>query len=60
MGGTVRFYDLMRDDVIRELAFTGRTFNAEEAHGYGMVTRVVPDPLGQAMTSGTRNRHQEP
>lgn len=49
MGGTVRFYDLMRDDLIRELAFTGRTFDAVEAHNLGLVTRVTTDPLGMAL-----------
>lgn len=51
MGGSVRFYDLMRDDIIRELAFTGRTFGAAEAQNYGLVTRVGPDPLAMALST---------
>jgi enoyl-CoA hydratase/carnithine racemase len=51
MGGSVRFYDLMRDDLVRELAFTGRTFNGNEALGYGLVTRVSEDPLSLAMST---------
>jgi enoyl-CoA hydratase/carnithine racemase len=49
MGGTVRLYDLMRDDLIRELAFTGRVFNGTEALAYGLVTRTTTDPLAMAM-----------
>jgi enoyl-CoA hydratase/carnithine racemase len=51
MGGSVRFYDLMRDDIVRELAFTGRTFDATQAHGYGLVTRVDADPLALALAT---------
>lgn len=59
MGGSVRFYDLMRDDIVRELAFTGRTFDATQAQGYGLVTRVDADPhalaLGTAREIATRS-----
>jgi enoyl-CoA hydratase/carnithine racemase len=51
MGGTVRYYDLMRDDVIRELGFTGRTINAVEAMAYGLVTRTGENPLVMALTT---------
>lgn len=51
MGGTVRFYDLMRDDVVRELAFTGRVFDGAEALRYGLVTRVDADPLALALAT---------
>ena len=51
MGGIVRFHDLMRDDVVRELAFTGRVFDAAEAFGYGLVTRVDADPRALALAT---------
>jgi enoyl-CoA hydratase/carnithine racemase len=51
MGGSVRFYDLMRDDIVRELAFTGRVFDASQAHGYGLITHVNADPLALAMAT---------
>lgn len=51
MGGTVRFYDLMRDDLVRELAFTGRVFDGTEALGYGLVTRVGADPAAMALAT---------
>jgi enoyl-CoA hydratase/carnithine racemase len=51
MGGTVRFYDLMRDDLVRELAFTGRVFTGAEALGYGLVTRLDADPRALALAT---------
>lgn len=51
MGGVVRFYDLMRDDRVRELAFTGRVFNAAEAVELGLVTRLDADPLALAVAT---------
>ena len=60
MGGSVRFYDLMRDDVIRELAFTGRVFNGTEALGYGLVTRVTDDPHALALTTAREIASRSP
>lgn len=51
MGGTVRFYDLMRDDVIRELGFTGRTIRGTEAQALGLVTRIDADPQALALAT---------
>lgn len=41
--------NLARDDVIRELTYTGRVFEAEEAQTMGFVTQVVEDPRAHAM-----------
>ena len=41
---------LMRDDVLRELTFTGRVFTAAEGVGYGCVTHVDPEPHAAALT----------
>src|SRR5690606_26362393 len=40
---------LVRADVARELAFTGRVVEAEEAAAIGLVTRLADDPLDEAM-----------
>lgn len=48
MGGNVLLRGLVRDDVVRELAYTGRTLVAEEAKTLGLVTRVCNDPLAEA------------
>ncbi len=59
MAGTQLMRHLARDDVIRELTYTGRIFEAEEAAEMGFVTRVCDDPLAAAMETAryitTRN-----
>ncbi|MFK7977588.1 MAG: crotonase/enoyl-CoA hydratase family protein [Halioglobus sp.] len=49
MAGTQLMRHLARDDVVRELTYTGRIFEAEEAQSMGFVTRVVDDPLAAAL-----------
>ena len=48
MAGTQLMRHLAREDVVRELTYTGRVFSAEEALGYGFVTRLADDPLAAA------------
>jgi enoyl-CoA hydratase/carnithine racemase len=59
MAGTQLMRHLAREDVVRELTYTGRIFTAEQAHAYGLVTRVCEDPLAEAMETAryiaTRN-----
>ena len=50
MAGTQLMRELVRDDVVRELSYTGRIFSAEEAAEYGLVTAVVEDPLQHALS----------
>jgi enoyl-CoA hydratase/carnithine racemase len=40
---------LVRDDVARELCFTGRDVSGDEAVRIGLVTRVCADPLAEAL-----------
>jgi enoyl-CoA hydratase/carnithine racemase len=49
MGGTWLMPRLARDDIIRELTFTGRIFSGKEAAGYGLATRLAADPHGEAL-----------
>ena len=49
MAGVALTRGLMRDDVLRELTFTGRVFTAAEGVGYGCVTRVDPEPHAAAL-----------
>ena len=49
MAGPQLMRHLARDDVVRELTYTGRVFTAEEALVYGFATRVVADPHAEAM-----------
>jgi enoyl-CoA hydratase/carnithine racemase len=49
MAGYALWKGNVRDDVLRELAYTAREFSAEEALAWGFVTRIAADPHGEAM-----------
>jgi enoyl-CoA hydratase/carnithine racemase len=49
MGGMVLMRELARNDVVRELTYTGRVFSGEEAVALGLATRVAADPLAEAL-----------
>lgn len=49
MAGTILMRSLVRDDVIRELTYTGRVFEASEAERLGLVTCVTADPRTAAL-----------
>ena len=49
MAGLVLLRGLVRDDVARELTFSGRIFSGEEALSLGLATKVANDPHGEAM-----------
>ena len=49
MAGLVLMRSLIRDDVARELTYTGRIFNGEEAVAMGLATRVCADPRAEAL-----------
>ena len=48
MAGTPILASLVRDDILRELTFTGRIFSAREALSYGLATRICDDPRAAA------------
>ena len=49
MAGTPILASLVRDDILRELTYTGRIFSAQEAMSYGLATRICDDPHAAAM-----------
>ena len=49
MAGTQIMRHIVRDDIIRELTYTGRIFSAEEAVEYGFATRLLDDPRAEAL-----------
>jgi enoyl-CoA hydratase/carnithine racemase len=49
LAGTQLMRHLAREDVVRELTYTGRIFNGTEAQQLGFVTRVVDDPRAVAL-----------
>src|SRR6201998_490357 len=49
MAGTPILASLVRDDILRDLTFTGRIFSALEALSYGLATRICDDPRAAAL-----------
>ena len=49
MAGTQLMQHLVREDVVRELTYTGRVFSGEEALAMGFATRVCADPHAEAL-----------
>lgn len=49
MAGTQIMRHLAREDIVRELTYTGRVFTGEEAFSMGLATRVVADPRAEAL-----------
>jgi enoyl-CoA hydratase/carnithine racemase len=49
MGGMALLRGLVRDDVARELTYTGRVFDGAEAGQLGLATRVCADPYADAL-----------
>lgn len=49
MAGIALLRGLLRDDVARELTFSGRVFNGQEALTLGLATRVCDDPRAEAL-----------
>lgn len=49
MSGMPLLRELVRGDQLRELVYTGRIFEADEAQTLGLVTRVADDPLAMAL-----------
>ncbi len=48
MAGMVLMKSLLRDDVLRELCFSGRVLGAAEAVQIGLATRLCANPLAEA------------
>ena len=61
MSSTQLMRHLASEDVVRELTYTGRIFEADEAKEFGFVTKVVDQPLEHAMQIAeqiaTKNPH---
>ncbi|WP_294334083.1 crotonase/enoyl-CoA hydratase family protein [uncultured Sphingomonas sp.] len=49
MAGFILWRGTVRDDVLRELTYTAREFDAAEAQGFGFVTRLAEDPHAEAL-----------
>ena len=60
MAGTPILASLVRDDILRELTYTGRIFSAQEAMAYGLATRICDDPRAAAFEVAREIAGKEP
>ncbi len=60
MSSTQIMKHMIRDDIIRELTYTARIFNAQDAQRWGFVTHIVDDPLESAMELAQQIAGQNP
>ena len=60
MAGLVLLRGLVREDIARELTYTGRIFSGEEALAMGIATRVSNDPHTDAMKLATEIAGKNP
>ena len=60
VAGTQLMRHLVREDVVRELTYTGRIFSGEEALAMGLVTRVVADPRAAALEAAREIADKNP
>lgn len=60
MAGTQLMRHLVREDIVRELTFTGRIFSGEEAGNYGFATRVCDDPRAAALDTAAEIASKSP
>jgi enoyl-CoA hydratase/carnithine racemase len=60
MAGTPILARLVRDDVLRDLTYSGRVFSAQEALGYGLATRICDDPRDTALAAAREIAGQSP
>src|SRR5947209_9269798 len=49
MAGTPILASLVRDDILRELTYTGRIFSAQEALSFGLATKICDNPREAAL-----------
>ncbi len=60
MTGTLRLSRLVRDDVMKDLVFTGRIFPASEGATLGVVTRLSNDPVAEALAAAAEIAGRSP
>jgi enoyl-CoA hydratase/carnithine racemase len=60
MAGTPILASLVRDDILRELTFTGRIFSAQEALSYGLATQICDDPRTVALAVAREIANKSP
>jgi enoyl-CoA hydratase/carnithine racemase len=60
MAGTPILARLVRDDILRDLTYTGRIFSAQEALSFGLATRICDDPRAAALEAAREIASKSP
>jgi enoyl-CoA hydratase/carnithine racemase len=60
MAGTPILASLVRDDILRDLTYTGRIFSAQEAMSFGLATRICDDPRTAALEAAREIANKSP
>lgn len=60
MAGMYLMRGLAREDVIRDLTYTGRIFEADDALAYGFATRLCNDPYAEALATAREIADKSP
>ncbi len=60
MAGTLLLRNLVRDDILRDLTYTGRIFTGEEAFKMGLATRLTTNPHAEALESAREIAQKNP
>ena len=60
MAGTQLMRHLAREDIVRELSYTGRIFDTDEALEYGLITRKCDDPYQAALETAREIASKNP
>ncbi len=60
MSSTQIMRHMIRDDVIRELTYTAKIFDAEQAKDWGFITDIVDNPLAHAMSVAEQIAYKNP
>jgi enoyl-CoA hydratase/carnithine racemase len=60
MGATQLMRHLAREDIVREVAYTGREFSGTEAFAYGFATRLADDPRALAFETAHQIADKSP
>jgi len=60
MAGTQLWSRYVREDILRDLTYTGRIFSGGEAMSFGFATRLCDDPLAEALQAAEQIAGKNP